>query len=69
MHPLRKYRDCHKLSQRALAQRLGVSRITIIRWENGHRQIDSDLLPDIEEKTGISPRELRPDLAKIMRAQ
>jgi transcriptional regulator with XRE-family HTH domain len=66
-HPLRAYRDQRGQTQDALAKELGVSSITISRWETGARKIDADLLPAISEKTGIPKRDLRPDLAEVMR--
>lgn len=33
---LRHYRTKHGLSQQALADNIGVSRVSINRWENGH---------------------------------
>lgn len=63
-HPLKSYREKQtpKLSQAALADRLGVARLTVIRWETGERKIDQSLLPGVSEKTGIPAKELRPDL-------
>lgn len=66
-HPLAKYRLANdRMSQEALGEKLGVTGVTISRWENGIRQIDKNKLADIAEKTGIPPRELRPDLAALM---
>ena len=67
IHPLKAYRKNHKppMSRAELARLLNVTRATVHRWENGDRQIDRVLVPDVAEKTGISPRELRPDLAEI----
>lgn len=64
-HPIKTYRLNRKLSQEELAGELGVSSVTISRWETGARQIDTDLLPDISLKTGIAKAALRPDLAGI----
>ena len=63
---LKAFRNSHdpRLSQEALADKLGVSRLTILRWESGERKISPNLVPNIAEKTGISPKDLRPDLAK-----
>jgi len=65
-HPLKSYRQSQnpKLSQAELAGRLGVARLTVLRWETGERNIDPRLLPRVCEQTGISAKELRPDLAK-----
>lgn len=62
--PLRTFRQAHepKLSQAALAEKLGVTRLTVTRWESGTRKIDPDLVPTVAERTGIPAKELRPDL-------
>lgn len=65
-HPLKTYRTGRDLTQDALAKELGVSSITISRWETGARKIDTDLLSEISEKTGIPKRQLRPDLAELL---
>lgn len=64
VHPLRAYREKHQppLSRAELADELGVGRPTLFRWESGKRKIDPELLPRVTEKTGISAKELRPDL-------
>lgn len=69
-HPLRAYRDAQqpKLSQRELAELLGVTVATVSRWETGERQPEPERLSIITEKTGIPARELRPDLAEQMGA-
>ena len=66
VHPLRTYRLSHEppLSQPELAQKLGVGRATVFRWETGSRKIRESLIHSISEKTGIPPRELRPDLVE-----
>jgi len=66
-HPLRAFRERHKppLSQKGLADLLGVDRVTVARWETGTRLIDPDLVPGIARKTEIPARELRPDLASL----
>lgn len=70
-HPLRSYRENQtpKLSQAALAEELGVNRLTVVRWETGARKIDRSKLADVSSKTGIPTKELRPDLAELMAAQ
>lgn len=65
-HPLRTYRTGRDLTQDALAKELGVSSITVSRWETGARKIDTDLLSEISTKTGIPKRQLRPDLAELL---
>ena len=66
-HPLRAYRDSRGLTQDVLAKELGVTSISVSRWETGARQIDPTKLDLVSEKTGIPKRELRPDLAEVMR--
>lgn len=66
-HPLKAYRDQRHQTQDALAKELGVSSITVSRWETGMRKIDRKKLSDISQRTGIPKRVLRPDLAEIMR--
>lgn len=66
-HPLKAYRDHRGQTQDALAKELGVSSITVSRWETGMRKIDRKKLSDISQRTGIPKRVLRPDLAEIMR--
>lgn len=64
--PLRAYRKSQdpKLSQAALADKLGVTRLTVTRWESGARKIDPDLVPLVAERTGIPAKELRPDIVE-----
>ena len=64
-HPLKEFRDREKLSQGQLAELLGVSRVSVTRWENRTRLPDEKHLPRIHEKTGIQPSALRPDKAAI----
>jgi len=64
-HPLTKYRADQNLSQPELAERLGVGRSTVHRWESGERLIDRKRVASIAELTGIPVKELRPDLAEI----
>jgi DNA-binding transcriptional regulator YdaS (Cro superfamily) len=64
VHPLKTYRanQTPKLSQAGPAAKLGVARLTVLRWETGERKVDPSLIPKVTEKTGISAKELRPDL-------
>lgn len=66
-HPLKAFRerqDPH-MTQDALGKLLGFDRATINRWETGKRLPEPEVLPVICERTGISARELRPDLAEM----
>ena len=67
MHVLKAYRERTRKTQEGLAELLGVNRTTVARWETGARNIDTARLDEIAEKTGIPKRELRPDLAEVMR--
>lgn len=66
IHPLVAYRkgQVPPLSQQDLADRIGVNRVTVTRWESGARKIDEEKLQIVAEKTGIALAELRPDLAE-----
>lgn len=66
-HPLKTYREANGLTQEALGKELGVTDVTISRWETGARRIDDDLLPKVAEKTGIPKTELRPDLVELLK--
>ena len=68
-HPLKKYRTDRGLTQEALGGELGVTGVTVSRWETGARKIDDDLVQLIADRTGIRARELRPDLAELMRGE
>lgn len=66
-HPLTAYRARNnRQTQEALGAEIGVTGVTVSRWETGQREIDVDLLPKVVEVTGIPARELRPDLAKLL---
>jgi len=64
IHPLKTYRETRtpKMSQAELAERLGVARLTVLRWENGDRKIGPSIIPAVTKETGIPAKELRPDL-------
>jgi transcriptional regulator with XRE-family HTH domain len=66
IHPLKAFRELRQLSPADLARLLEVSPAAVSRWESGERNVDRRLLPKITEKTGISAKELRPDLAELM---
>ena len=55
IHPLKHFRDEQNppLSQGELAGLLGVSRVTVTRWESGAREARASEIPQISEKTGI----------------
>jgi len=63
-NPLKAFREAQKISKADLARLLGVSRSIAHRWETGERKIGPDSLATVSEKTGISKKILRPDLAE-----
>lgn len=65
-HPIKAFRERQfpSMSQEALAQKIGVDRVTVARWEAG-RKPDRELLGKIVKITGIPASELRPDLAEM----
>lgn len=65
-NPLKRYREENGLTQKALADLLGVTDVTISRWESGERLIGRRNMFIVAKKTKIPGRELRPDLAKLM---
>lgn len=67
-HPLKTFRETHKLSQSDLARLLETSRSNVNRWESGERNIEAQKVPTISKKTGIPAAELRPDLAELLGA-
>lgn len=64
-HPakIKEHRARHNLSQGQFADRVGVTRFTVIRWENGAR-IGEKELPAVSKEIGIPAKELRPDLVE-----
>lgn len=66
VHPLKAYRDANDLTQAQFARLVDVPRETVARWECGARKIGRNKLRLVSEKTGIPPRELRPDLAELL---
>lgn len=61
-HPLQTYRRENQITQLGLAERLGVSKITILRWEKRGFPIPVKHLTKIEQMTGIAREALRPDI-------
>lgn len=71
VHPLAAYRNAQNppLTRAELGQLLGVSRITVWRWESGKREPDEVLLPRIREVTGLRPSELGGKAAAVARLE
>jgi DNA-binding transcriptional regulator YdaS (Cro superfamily) len=65
VNPLLAFRLQRGYTQVETAGLLGVSPISVCRWETGAHKIDVELIPKISRLTGIHPAELRPDLAKL----
>jgi transcriptional regulator with XRE-family HTH domain len=65
-NPLREFREQHGMSQVELARKIGVSSVTVSRWETGQRRIDPKFLPKIAEQTGINKKQLRSDLEALL---
>lgn len=53
MNRLKELRKEKKLTQEELAGEIGVSKITILRWENGERQIKSDKAQALADHFGV----------------
>ena len=62
MTPLKKYRKQNNLTQQGLADRLGIGRFTVSRWENGKSKPEGEALKRVCRLTGLGMIELRPDL-------
>lgn len=54
MNRLKELRQEKKLTQEELASEIGVSKITILRWENGERQIKPDKAQKLADYFGVS---------------
>ena len=54
MNRLKELRKEKKLTQEELAGEIGVSKITILRWENGERQIKPDKAQALADYFGVS---------------
>ena len=54
MNRLKELRKEKKLTQEELAQDIGVSKITILRWENGERQIKPEKAQQLADYFGVS---------------
>jgi DNA-binding XRE family transcriptional regulator len=57
-----RWRVSQKLTQEAVAAKLGVNRVVWHRWENEVRPVSASCCLAVEQLTGIPRYELRPDL-------
>lgn len=55
---IRKFREIRKLSQKELAELIGVSNSRVSNWEQGINRPDADILADICRALNVSPSEL-----------
>lgn len=55
---IRKYREMCGLSQKELAQKIGVSNSRVSNWKQGINRPDADILADICKALNVSPSEL-----------
>ena len=58
MNRLKELRKEKKLTQKELADKINVSKITVLRWENGERQIKPDKAEKLADFFGVSVRYL-----------
>jgi len=54
LHPLTAYRALHDLTLDGVAKKLGVTPVTIWRWESGQRTPRARHLPALSKLTGAS---------------
>ena len=52
---LRNYRADLNLTQQAMAERLGVTRVTLSKWERGRARPSLEKAVLLEQQTGIPP--------------
>jgi len=55
---IKKYREARRLSQKELAEILGISNSRVSNWEQGVNRPDADMLADICVALKVSPSEL-----------
>lgn len=61
-NPIRAYREKNNLTQRQMAERLGVSRATVGHIESGIRKITAENARDWSDLLGIGRDELCPEI-------
>lgn len=64
-HPIKSFRERQTppWSQSQFGAKVGVTRFTVMRWENGG-PIDERKLPAVCKEIGVPAKELRPDLVE-----
>jgi hypothetical protein len=65
-HPIAKWRRDNCVTLNELAGRVGISNAALSRYETGKRKPTPKHLQPLYKATGIPPRELRPDIAKLL---
>ena len=58
MNRLKELRKEKRLTQEELAREIGISKITVLRWENGERQIKLDKAQKLADFFGVSSAHL-----------
>lgn len=71
---LAEWRESRALSQKRLGDRLGVSDMTVSRWETGRALLSTDVLAAISEALDIEPMDLyrhpdQPSADALLRGQ
>ena len=69
MKQVRELSGCRKrskLSQEAVADKLGISRQTLYRWERGETEIPAQYLPKLAELYGVSVNELLEEIYGVI---
>jgi transcriptional regulator with XRE-family HTH domain len=71
---LAEWRKFRRLTQKALAERMGTTPMTISRWELGHIQMSAGAMADAAEALDIAPADLwrdpgTPSADELLRGQ
>lgn len=62
MNPIRTFRDAKSLTLQQFGEMVGLRKALVWKYENGRLRVPAELVPKIEEATGIPRHQLRPDL-------
>lgn len=60
--PIRTFRAAKSLTLQQFGELVGLRKALVWKYENGRLRVPAELVPKIEEATGIARHELRPDL-------